>query len=236
MGETPEHGPLVTMARSGGEEPTTAHVAAPPAARALTPPTQPAEPWLDDRLTGHNLLGYLRLQLRTVHFRLIAVRLLDALVPDRAFLRVHAALLRLAGFAIAPRVRVEALPHVWGHGDIYSRLSIGERSYVNSPLHIDLNAPVRIGARCAVGHHLVIITTNHRLGDDHTRAGEEYTAPVIIGDGVWIGARVTILPGVTIGDGAFLCAGAVVTRDVPPNTKVAPAGVVVAPIVPRPRT
>src|SRR5262249_48063877 len=90
------------------------------------------------------------------------------------------------------------------------------------------NAPVRIGARCALGHHLVIITTNHVLGPSAQRAGEIYHEPVTIGNGVWIGASVAILPGVTIGDGAFIGAGAVVTRDVPDNARVAgPHGEVV---------
>ena len=53
-------------------------------------------------------------------------------------------------------------------------------------------------------------------------------APIVIGDKVWIGANATVLPGVTIGKGAIVAAGAVVTRDVPPNTIVAgvPARVV----------
>jgi acetyltransferase-like isoleucine patch superfamily enzyme len=46
-------------------------------------------------------------------------------------------------------------------------------------------------------------------------------APIIIGDGVWIASRVTVLPGVFIGDGSVVAAGAVVSRDVAPNTMVA---------------
>ena len=53
-------------------------------------------------------------------------------------------------------------------------------------------------------------------------------APIVVGKDVWIGAHATILKGVTIGDGAIIAAGAVVTRDVPPNTIAAgvPARVV----------
>lgn len=180
-------------------------------------------PWLDDRPTLANLVGYLRAQLAAVHVRLGVVRVLDAFVPERTFLRFRARLLRSLGFSIGERVRIEALPRLWGNGDIYTRLAIGERTYVNAPVDIELNAPVRIGARVAIGHHVVIITTNHHLGEEQVRCGELYTAPVTIGDGAWIGAGVMILPGVTVGDGAFVTAGSVVTRDVPPNTKHSPA-------------
>lgn len=50
--------------------------------------------------------------------------------------------------------------------------------------------------------------------------GKEKSAPIHIGNHVWIGARATILKGVTIGDGAVVAAGAVVNKDVPPNTLV----------------
>ena len=67
------------------------------------------------------------------------------------------------------------------------------------------------------------------MGSAQRRAGELTTLPVTIDDGAWIGARSTILPGITIGAGAIISAGAVVNKDVPPNTVVAgsPARVVV---------
>jgi acetyltransferase-like isoleucine patch superfamily enzyme len=166
------------------------------------------------------LRAYLAEQLAAVHGRLLLVRLADALLPYGAFDRARAGVYRLAGFRIAPRARVAGPLTLRGRGDIYRRLTIGERTYVNSPAHIDLSAPVRIGARCAIGHHLVLITTNHALGPARARAGALERLPVTIGDGVWVGARVTILPGVRIGDGAFVAAGSVVTRDVPPNARV----------------
>ena len=49
----------------------------------------------------------------------------------------------------------------------------------------------------------------------------EYAKPITVGDNVWFGAGVQVLPGVTIGEGAVVAAGAVVTRDVPPRTLVA---------------
>ena len=177
-------------------------------------------PMASRAITPRRLATYLRDQAAAVHPRLGVAQLLGSLIPHGTFAAVRAALYRAAGFGLGPRVRVDGPLVLRGHGDIYSRLTIGEDSYINSPAHIELNAPVRIGARCALGHHLVVITTNHVLGPPARRAGPTYTRGVTIGDGAWIGACVTILPGVTIGDGAFIAAGAVVSRDVPPNRKV----------------
>jgi maltose O-acetyltransferase len=72
------------------------------------------------------------------------------------------------------------------------------------------------------------LTVDHEIGPSENRCGEVLVAPVIIGDGAWLASRVTILPGVTVGNGSIVAAGAVVTHDVPPNTLVAgvPARVV----------
>ena len=173
---------------------------------------------------GRVSLGtYLRLQLAHVHPRLSLAQLVVRCIPFNAFSLVRAAIYRAAGFRVAGGTRFAGPLTLWGTGDLYSRLTVGEQTFINSPAHIELNAPVRIGARCAIGHHLVIITTNHVLGPSYQRAGEVFHRPVTIGDGVWIGARVTILPGVTIGDGAFVTAGVLVSRDVAPNTQVSGA-------------
>jgi acetyltransferase-like isoleucine patch superfamily enzyme len=59
------------------------------------------------------------------------------------------------------------------------------------------------------------------MGSRERRYAGLEALPVTIGAGVWVGARAMIMPGVTIGDGAVIAAGAVVTKDVPPNTLVA---------------
>ncbi len=167
------------------------------------------------------LAGYFADQLTVLHGRLALAQWVSALIPRDAFDRVRGSVYRLAGFAIASRVRIAGRLTISGTGDIYSRLTIGEQTYINCPAHIELNAPLRIGARCGIGHHLVIITSNHTMGPSSARMGPLAPDGVTIGDGVWIGACVTILPGVTIGDGAFVAAGSIVTRDVPRNARVA---------------
>ena len=78
-------------------------------------------------------------------------------------------------------------------------------------------APVRIGARTAIGPMVQILTADHPRDADERAAGLESGKPVTIGEDVWIGGGAIILPGITIGDGAIIGAGAVVTRDVAPR-------------------
>lgn len=171
---------------------------------------------------------YLRAQGAELHGRLLAAQLCVRLIPFNTFGVIRAAIYRAAGFGIAPRARIAGPLTLWGRGDVYARLSVGDHTFLNTPAHIELNAPVRIGARCAIGHHLIVITTNHVLGPSEQRAAEVFHEGVTIEDGAWIGAAVTILPGVTIGRGAFVVAGTLVTRSVPANARVAgPRGAVV---------
>lgn len=78
--------------------------------------------------------------------------------------------------------------------------------------------PVRIGNHVMMGPETIILTRNHRFDRVDVPIREQGYGPpepVIIEDDVWIGTRVIILPGVTVGRGAIIGAGAVVTRDVP---------------------
>ncbi len=97
-----------------------------------------------------------------------------------------------------------------------SRVSIGERSGIG--MNSVVNGPVTIGKYVNIGEELRIITRNHRF--DRTdipmqEQGYSEEKEVVIGDDVWIGHRVMILPGVHIGNGCVIGAGAVVTRDIP---------------------
>jgi acetyltransferase-like isoleucine patch superfamily enzyme len=155
------------------------------------------------------------------------VRLVSTIVPRFAFNRARTRALRAVGLRIDPHSLVMGPIEVTGPGGV-GLLSIGTNSFVTGPLHVDIGAPVKIGNRVHLGHQVLLITFSHEIGPSEERCGSLVAAPISIGNGVWIGSRVTILPGVSVGDGAIVAAGAVVTRDVPPNTMVAgvPASVV----------
>lgn len=104
-----------------------------------------------------------------------------------------------------------------------ARISIGERTFLNRNVEIICAQAVSIGADCAISWDVLITDT-----DFHTLSGSERTAPVQIGDRVWIGAGAAILKGVRLGDGVVVAAKSVVTKSVPARSLVAgnPARVV----------
>ncbi|HEV2474158.1 MAG TPA: DapH/DapD/GlmU-related protein, partial [Chthonomonadales bacterium] len=84
----------------------------------------------------------------------------------------------------------------------------------------DLTAGIEIEDRAALGHHVVLITATHKMECAARRCGAPEARPIRIGSGAWIGARATVLPGVTVGHGSVVAAGAVVAADVEPGWMV----------------
>lgn len=114
---------------------------------------------------------------------------------------------------------VNVRPHVYFSRG--SQISIGDDSMIGERSIIASYGNVRIGNQVMMGPEVLIYTGNHgtKLGVPMMRQPIE-CKDVTIGNDVWIGARCIILPGVRIGDGAVIAAGAVVTSDVPENTIV----------------
>lgn len=94
---------------------------------------------------------------------------------------------------------------------------VGDEFYANFNLVLVDDAEVHIGDRVMIAPNVTITTAGHPVHPDVRRGGRQFSLPVHIGDDVWIGSQVVVLPGVTIGAGSVVAAGAVVTRDVPPG-------------------
>jgi acetyltransferase-like isoleucine patch superfamily enzyme len=156
-----------------------------------------------------------------LRLRLILARLLCAALPVYTGNRLRAGILRAAGFAIGPGTFLGDMPSIIGTGDIYIRFRIGGGCWINVGCLFDLSSSITIGDQVALGPQVTLLTSTHVIGSSTRRTGPLQNLPVTIGDGCWLGARCTILPGVTIGQGAVVAAGAMVHRDVPPNTLVA---------------
>lgn len=109
--------------------------------------------------------------------------------------------------------------------------TIGNEVDIGENCHIRANGGVRLGNRVLIASHVVITSRGHPKA--LPRYGVTEDGPVSIADDVWIGAGAIILPGVSIGEGSIVGAGAVVTRDVPPYTVV--GGVPARPIGTVPR-
>lgn len=98
---------------------------------------------------------------------------------------------------------------------------IGDHTRIG--LHNTVIGPVKIGHHVNLAQGVTVTALNHIFKDANKRIDEQgiSTAPVTIGDDIWIGANAVILPGVTIGNHSVVAAGAVVTKDVPPRSLVA---------------
>lgn len=97
------------------------------------------------------------------------------------------------------------------------KLVLGNNSYVNWQAFLDLNDSITIGNNCSIAMRCNFVTTFHDIGSHECRGGESRTAPIFVGNGCWIGAHCTILPGVIIADGCVIGANSLVTKDTEPD-------------------
>lgn len=93
---------------------------------------------------------------------------------------------------------------------------IGKNSFINQRCLI--GPGVIIGENVSLGHQVSLITATHKKGDTTKRAGETIFKEINIGDGSWIGANTTVLPGVSIGSGCIIAAGSVVIKNCESNS------------------
>lgn len=100
-------------------------------------------------------------------------------------------------------------------------VTLHDRVYLNAGCVILDSAPVHIGQGSMLGPGVHIYCADHHRDAGKRRAGIERALPVSIGADVWIGGGAILLPGVTVGDGAIVAAGAVVSHDVAPGSRVA---------------
>ena len=101
--------------------------------------------------------------------------------------------------------------------DYGKQISVGKRFFANFHFTVLDEANVTIGDDCFIGPNVSIYTACHSTDPIERNTRKEWAEPVTIGDNVWIGGSVTILPGVTIGDNVTIGAGSVVTKDIPSN-------------------
>lgn len=98
-------------------------------------------------------------------------------------------------------------------------LTVGDGTFLNYGVSISACERVAIGRDVLIGNYAMIMDNDYHDPGDHAAPGR--SAPIIIEDKAWIGARAIVLKGVRIGAGAAVAAGAVVTKDVAPRTMVA---------------
>lgn len=97
-------------------------------------------------------------------------------------------------------------------------IEIGENFYANVNCVILDGAKVTFGDNVFIAPNCGFYTAGHPLDVEQRNRGLEYARPITVGNNVWIGAQVCVLPGVTIGDNCVIGAGSVVNRDIPSNS------------------
>lgn len=139
---------------------------------------------------------------------------LNRLVASGAVPRkIRTTLLRRSGHDIHPSALMNAGVFLGS----WRGLTMGERVFVNYRCFFDLGSTVTIGRDTRIGYESMFVTCGHEIGGESDRAGRPVDSPITIGAGCWIGARVTVLPGVRIGDGCVIASGSVVAADCEPN-------------------
>ena len=97
-------------------------------------------------------------------------------------------------------------------------IKIGENFYANHNLTILDAGKVQFGDNVFIAPNCGFYTAGHPLDYETRNKGLEYAKPIKVGNNVWIGGNVVVLPGVTIGDNCVIGAGSVVTKDIPENS------------------
>ncbi|WP_375422733.1 DapH/DapD/GlmU-related protein [uncultured Friedmanniella sp.] len=123
---------------------------------------------------------------------------------------VRLALLRAAGY------RVGRAAFLSGTIVRCTSLDVGDGSYINHGCLFD-RGEIVLGRNVYVSTGVTFATGGHEMGSAEKRAGEDYSRPIVVGDGCWLGANVVVLSGVRIDSGCVVGAGAVVTRDTEPD-------------------
>lgn len=111
----------------------------------------------------------------------------------------------------------------WSGCEIYGpqisgvNIRVQSDTYIGSSCTFYGGASISIGKRCNIGKEVAFCTSTHEISGPQRRAGAPRAEPITVGDGCWIGTRATILPGVNIGEGCIIAAGALVNKDCEPN-------------------
>jgi maltose O-acetyltransferase len=96
-------------------------------------------------------------------------------------------------------------------------LEIGEGTSINYGTSIGATESIRIGPRCLIGNYTILMDNDFHSVEPERRYERPQSKPIVLEENVWLGARVTVLQGVTIGAGSVVAAGSLVTHDIPPR-------------------
>jgi maltose O-acetyltransferase len=156
---------------------------------------------------------------------LLLANIASMLLPQTRCFGPRRSLYRWAGVQVDDSAKINGTVRVH-----YPNVTIGADTWLGAGAQVipTSRAAVTIGARCDIGPGVMFVVGSHELGDRHRRAGRGTSRPIHVGDGTWVGARVTLLGGSATGKGCVIAAGALVRDVFPDNVLIAgtPARVV----------
>lgn len=158
----------------------------------------------------------------SLHIRYVIANFLCGLLPDFFSAIVRARMYRLIGFKIGKKCVIAGNVNlITGKPGFYNKLIIGDNILISTDVTINLDDKVYLEDNVTLGPFVRIYTGSHPIGPSDQRC-QPYveTKPVVVEHGSWVAVGAIILPGVRVGRGSIVGAGAVVTKDVPPNTFV----------------
>ena len=136
-------------------------------------------------------------------------KLIFPLLPETKCFGLKRGLLRLSGAKIGRNVRICSSVMIIGAGE----MTIGDNTWVGHRCLISASSSIKIGKNVDIAPNVYIGNGTHEITPDKERiASIELSKDIVIGDGCWLCANVTILPGVTVGDKCVVAAGSVVTK------------------------
>lgn len=150
------------------------------------------------------------------------VNFICGLLPDFFSGVIRARIYRLAGFKIGQGTFIIGnLDLISGQPGFYDKLEVGPNNVIGNRVAINLDDKVILEENVSISPFVRIYTGTHNIGPGSNRRQHELLSkPVVIERGSWIGMCAVILPGVRIGHGSIVAAGAVVTKDIPPDSYV----------------
>ena len=147
-----------------------------------------------------------------------AINWLFRAVPPFVLGRTRTQALRLIGISIGRGTAFWGCPTIVGDVQCERRLNIGAHCGFNVGCFFGLEGSITIGNHVDVGHHVMFLSQATRLAESNQSSDSSIHGSIVVGDGAWLGARCTVLPGVTVGAGSVVAAGAVVSKNLPENT------------------